>query len=67
MKIVSGKRFAKALRNHGWHLARIAKHHIYQSPDGKITVSVPVHDNQDLKSGILSALMKQTGLTELDL
>jgi len=67
MKTVSGKRFAKVLRAHGWQLVRITKHHIYESPDGKVTVSVPVHANQDLKTGILSALLKQTGLTEEDL
>lgn len=67
MKTVSGKQFVKALRGHGWQLARITKHHIYQSPDGKVTVSVPVHNNQDLKTGILSALLKTTGLTEADL
>lgn len=32
MKTVSGKRFAKVLRDHGWTLARITKHHIYNSP-----------------------------------
>ena len=67
MKAVSGKQFAKILRDHGWQLVRITKHHIYQSPDGKKTVSVPVHNNQDLKTGILSTFLKQTGLTEADL
>lgn len=67
MKTVSGKRFAKVLRDHGRQLARITKHHIYSSPDGKVTVSVPVHNNQDLKTGMLSTLLKQTGLTEADL
>ncbi len=45
----------------------MTKHHIYQSPNGNATVSVPVHANQDLKTGILAALLKQTGLTEADL
>jgi len=67
MKTVSGKQFAKVPRDNGWTLARITKHHIYQSPDDKATVSVPVHNNQDLKTGILAALLKQTGLTEADL
>lgn len=67
LKTVSGKRFTKVLRDHGWVLARISKHHIYNSPDGKVTVSVPVHNNDDLKTGILAALLKQTGLTEADL
>jgi len=67
VKTVSGKRFAKVLRDHGWTLARITKHHIYDAPDGKVTVSVPVHNNEDLKTGILHTLLKQTGLTEADL
>jgi len=67
MKTVSGKRFAKVLEDHGWTLARITKHHIYKGPDGLTTVSVPVHNNDDLKVGILSGLLKQTGLTEADL
>ena len=67
MKIVSGKRFAKVLEDHGWTLERITKHHIYKGPDGLTTVSVPVHNNDDLKVGILSSLLKQTGLTEADL
>ena len=41
MKIVSGKRFAKVLRDHGWTLARITKHYIFKGPDGLKTVSVP--------------------------
>lgn len=67
MKTVSGKKFAEVLRKDGWTLARITKHHIYDSPDGKTTVSVPVHNNDDLKTGILLSLLKQTGLTETDL
>lgn len=67
MKIVSGKRFAKVLQDHGWTLARITKHYIFKGPDGLTTVSVPVHNNDDLKAGILSSLLKQTGLTEADL
>ena len=67
LKTVSGKYFAKVLRDNGWTLVRITKHHIYESPDGQVTVSVFVHNNQDLKTGILIALLKQTGLTQADL
>ena len=67
MKTVSGKKFAKILEDHGWVLARITKHHIYKSPDGLKTISVPVHNNDDLKVGILSNFLKQAGLTEADL
>ena len=58
------KRFTKVLRAHGWILLRITTHHIYESPDGRVTVAVPVHNNDDLKKGILLALLKQTGLTQ---
>ncbi len=67
MKTVSGRQFAKVLRDNGWQLERVTKHHIYKSADGKATVSVPVHNNQDLKVGILSALLRDSGLTEADL
>jgi len=67
MKTVSGKRFAKVLEEHGWTLARITKHHIYKAPDGLTTIAVPVHNNDDLKTGILSKFLKQSGLTEADL
>ncbi len=56
MKTVSGKRFAKVLEDHGWTLARITKNRIYKGPDGLTTISVPVHNNDDLKTGILSKL-----------
>jgi len=63
MKTVSGKRFAKVLEDHGWTL----EHHIYKSPDGLKTIAVLVHNNADLKVGILSSFLKQAGLTEADL
>lgn len=67
MKTVSGKKFAKVLEDHGWTLERITRHHIYKSPDGSKTIAVPVHNNADLKVGILSSFLKQAGLTEADL
>ncbi len=67
MKTVSGKKFAKVLKEHGWILVRITKHHIYKAPDGLTTISVPVHNNDDLKTGILATLLKQAGLTGADL
>ena len=67
MKTVSGKRFAKVLEDHGWTLERIIRHHIYKSPDGLKTIAVPVHNNADLKVGILSSFLKQARLTEADL
>jgi predicted RNA binding protein YcfA (HicA-like mRNA interferase family) len=68
MKTVSGKKFCKVLTQRGWVLDRTSgSHFIYKKPDQPGAISVPVHGNDDLKRGILSALLKQAGLTEADL
>lgn len=67
MKTISGKRFCKILENRGWILQRIrGSHHIYVNPSSGAIVTVPVHGNEDLKKGILSQLLKSTGLHEDD-
>jgi predicted RNA binding protein YcfA (HicA-like mRNA interferase family) len=56
------------LERRGWLLLRIhGSHHILDAPDGKRRVSVPVHASETLKIGLLSSILKQTGLTEQDL
>ncbi len=68
MKPTSGKRFCRALEEHGWELRRIkGSHHIYALPDNPIIVTVPVHGNRDLRTGTLRKLLKDSGLTEDDL
>lgn len=68
MKAVSGKRLCKVLEKHGWTLQRIrSSHHVYARAGEPQIISIPVHANKDLKVGLLSALLKQAGLTEKDL
>ena len=68
MKSTSGKDFAKALERHGWSLLRIkGSHHIYGKPGSDVRISVPIHGNQAIKTGLLRHLMKIAGLTESDL
>ena len=68
MKSVSGKHLCKVLERKGWTLARIhSSHHIYNSPDGSRTVSVPVHANRTLPTGTQHGIMKAAGLLEADL
>jgi predicted RNA binding protein YcfA (HicA-like mRNA interferase family) len=68
MKSVSGKEFARILERHGWTLLRIqGSHHIYGKAGNDARLSIPVHGNQALKTGLLKHLMKQAGLTESDL
>ena len=69
MKTISGKHFCKVLEQHRWVIKRTTKssHFIYTKPGNPGTMSVPVHENQDLKKGLQADLMKQAGLTEHDL
>jgi len=68
MKAVSGKDFAKILERHGWSLLRVqGSHHIYGKAGSDVRLSVPIHGNQALKTGLLRHLMKLAGITEGDL
>ena len=68
MKSVSGKEFAKVLERHGWSLLRVqGSHHIYGKAGSEVRLSVPVHSNQALKTGLLRHLMKMAAITEADL
>ena len=68
MKSISGKRLCKIVERKGWVLRRITgSHHLYENPETKQILSIPVHRNQDLKVGTLKALMKIAQLSEKDL
>jgi predicted RNA binding protein YcfA (HicA-like mRNA interferase family) len=68
MKSVSGKEFAKAVERHGWRLLRVqGSHHIYGKPGSEVRLSIPIHGNQALKTGLLRHLIKIAGISESDL
>ena len=68
MKSVSGKRFARVLERHGWRLLRVhGSHHIYGNDGSIVRLSVPIHGNKPLKTGLLKHLLKVAGLRENDL
>ena len=68
MKSVSGKEFAKILERQGWRLLRVqGSHHIYGETGSDVRLSVPIHGNQALKTGLLRHLMKMAGINESDL
>jgi predicted RNA binding protein YcfA (HicA-like mRNA interferase family) len=68
MKSVSGKEFARLLERHGWSLLRVqGSHHVYGKAGSNIRLSLPIHGNQTLKTGLLRHLMKLAGLSESDL
>ncbi len=58
---MTGKEFVKRLKSLEWELDRInGSHHIMIK--GNRTLSVPVHGNKDLPTGLLNRLMKDGGL-----
>ena len=68
MKAVPGKAFARAVERHGWKLLRIAgSHHIYGKEGSVVRLSIPIHGNEPLKTGLLRYLMKLAEITEEDL
>ena len=65
MKSVTGKEFTRLLERRGWALLRVqGSHHIYGKPGNMVRLSVPIHGNKSLKTGLLNHLMKMAGLSE---
>jgi len=59
MRQFSGREFARLVERHGWRLLRIAgSHHIYGKPGSIVRLSIPIHGNRPLKTGLLRHLSK---------
>jgi len=68
MKSISGKELARLVEQHGWVLLRVhGSHHIYGKTGSIVRVSIPVHGNKPLKTGLLHHLLKMAGLSETNL
>ena len=68
MKTVTGREFARVVERHGWELLRIkGSHHIYGKVGRPVRLSIPIHGNSPLKTGLLRSLMKAAELSEGDL
>lgn len=68
MKAISGKELAKLIEGKGWILKKISgSHHIYMKEGFNIRLSIPIHANKSLKTGLQKHLMKMAGLNESDL
>ncbi|MGK5081809.1 type II toxin-antitoxin system HicA family toxin [Bdellovibrionota bacterium FG-1] len=61
---LSGKQLVRLLEENGWVLVRInGSHHILvKGPD---SVSVPVHGNHSLGTGLERKILKKAGLKKL--
>ena len=68
MKSISGKDFARLLEKHGWELKRInGSHHIYAKLGDPARISLPIHGNQSVKTGLLKHLLKLSAIAESEL
>jgi predicted RNA binding protein YcfA (HicA-like mRNA interferase family) len=68
VKTISGKDMCRILERLGWTLARInGSHHIYRHTATGRRTGVPVHGNHDLKPGTQRGIMRDAGLTDVDL
>jgi predicted RNA binding protein YcfA (HicA-like mRNA interferase family) len=67
MKAISGKQMCRLLTKQGWTLVRIrGSHHRYERT-GFIPITVPVHRNETLKTGLQRKIMRDARLSEADL
>jgi len=65
MKAVSGRELARVAESHGWKLLRVhGSHHIYGKPGSVLRLSIPIHGNKPLKTGLVKHLLKMAGLDE---
>jgi predicted RNA binding protein YcfA (HicA-like mRNA interferase family) len=68
MKTVSGRRLCKILEKKGWSLKTVyGSHYVYMKEGRRERISVPVYGNKDLKSGLLTSIMKLADIQESDL
>ena len=68
MKSVSGRDLARIVERRGWTLLRVSgSHHIYGKPGSIVRLSIPIHANTALKTGLLRHLLKMADIDEADL
>ena len=68
MKSVSGRAFARLAERRGWKLLRInGSHHIYGKEGSVVRLTIPIHGNTALKTGLQRHLMKLAGIEDSEL
>jgi predicted RNA binding protein YcfA (HicA-like mRNA interferase family) len=68
MTSASGRELARLFERHGWRLLRITgSHHIYGKPGSVVRLSIPIHGNKALKTGLLRHLLKMAEIDESEL
>ncbi len=66
--IISGKKLLKVLKKHGFCPVRQKGSHIFvESDDQTLRTVIPLHGNEDLGKGLLSAILSDLELSIEDL
>jgi predicted RNA binding protein YcfA (HicA-like mRNA interferase family) len=64
----SGREFTRLLERYGWRLMRIhGSHHIYGKSGSVVRLSVPIHGNKPLKTGLLRHLARLAGIPDTEM
>jgi len=65
MRPMAGREFARLIERRGWQLLRISgSHHIYGKPGRVVRLSIPIHGNRPLKTGLLRHLAKLAEISD---
>ncbi|HEV7802264.1 MAG TPA: type II toxin-antitoxin system HicA family toxin [Burkholderiales bacterium] len=68
MKSFSGREFARLVERHDWRLLRVnGSHHIYGKTGTVVRLSIPIHGNKPLKTGLLRHLLKMAEIPESEI
>jgi predicted RNA binding protein YcfA (HicA-like mRNA interferase family) len=68
MRSVSGRELARFVERCGWNLLRVSgSHHIYGKAGNIVRLSIPIHGNKTLKTGLLRHLLKMAEIGEDEL
>ena len=68
MKSLSGRDLAHIVERRGWTLLRVnGSHHIYGKSGSVVRLSIPIHGNKPLKTGLLRHLAKLAEISDDDL
>jgi predicted RNA binding protein YcfA (HicA-like mRNA interferase family) len=68
MKTLTGREFARLVERYGWKLLRVrGSHHIYGKSGSIVRLSIPIHGDKPLKTGLLRHLAKAAEIPEKNL
>lgn len=65
LRVLSGKEVCKILSQHGFkNVRQKGSHIIMQKKEGNTTITVPVPNHIELRTGTLTGIIRQSGLSK---